>query len=139
MSSRPQIDPHTVIPSPNASPANSGSMAVNITSEPTIILKLSMPSYSYSWVGSSPVGTVSVQISNDYKKSSTGAVLNSGTWTTIYFQLNGTAMVNSAPVSGNSGNGFIDVPITGAYAIRTVYQATSGTGTLTAIINAKVS
>lgn len=130
MSSRPLIKPMKVI--------NAQSMATNITSLPTIIQMLSAPSYSYSWSGSTPVGTISVQISNDYSQNADGSVQNAGTWTSIYFQLNGSTTVSSAPVSGNSGTGFIDVPITGAYAIRTVYTAGSGTGTLTAIINAKV-
>lgn len=131
MSSRPHSKPYKVI---NAQP-----MASNITSIPTIIQMVSMPSYSYSWAGATPVGTISVQISNDYEQNVDGSVKVAGTWTSIYFQLNGSTMVNSVPVSGNSGTGFIDVPITGAYAIRTVYTAGSGTGTMTAIINAKVA
>lgn len=115
-------------------------MALSITSTPTIIQKLSMPSYSYSWTGTTPIGAVSVEISNDYSKNVDGSTRNAGTWTAIYFQLNGSpTLVNSAPITGNTGNGFIDIPITGAYAIRTVYTRTSGTGTMTAIINAKVA
>lgn len=131
MSSRPQFNPYPVI--------NAQSMATNITSTPTIIQKLSMPAYSYSWTGSTPVGTVSIEVSNDYAQNADGSVKTAGTWTPIYFQLNGAANVNSAPITGNTGTGFIDVPINGAYAIRTVYHAASGTGTITAIISAKVS
>lgn len=131
MSQRPQFSPYPAI--------NAVSMAASITSTVTVIQKLSMPSYSYSWTGSSPVGTITVDISNDYTQNSDGTVRNAGTWTSIYFQLDGMTMVNSAPVSGASGTGFIDVPITGAYAIRTVYHRVSGTGTLTSVINAKVS
>lgn len=133
MSSRPQFNPYPVI--------DAVSMATSITSTPTVIQKLSMPSYSYSWsAGATPVGTVSVQISNDYTQNADGSVRNAGTWTAIYFQLDGApTLVNSAPITGNSGNGFIDVPITGAYAIRTVYTRVSGSGTMTVIINAKVA
>lgn len=132
MSSRPQFNPYPVI--------NAKSMATSLTSDVTVIQKLSMPSYSYSWTGASPVGAVSVEISNDYSQNLDGSVKNAGTWTAIYFQLNGgSTLVNSAPVTGNTGNGFIDVPITGAYAIRTRYISTSGTGTLIAIINCKVA
>ncbi len=131
MSSRPQFNPYPVI--------NAESMATSLTSDVTVIQKLSMPSYSYSWTGTSPIGTVSVEISNDYSQNQDGSVKNAGTWTAIYFQLNGGLMVNSAPVTGNTGSGFIDVPIVGAYAIRTVFTRTSGVGTLTAIINAKVA
>lgn len=131
MSTRPYFVPYPVI--------DAESMASSITSDVTIIQKLSMPSYSYSWSGTSPVGTISVQISNDYSQNADGSVKNEGTWTAIYFQLDGGSMVNSAPVTGNTGTGFIDVPITGAFAIRTVYTRASGTGTLTATLAAKVA
>ncbi len=133
MSSRPEFAPYKVI--------NAASMGASITSTPTIIQKLSCPSYSYVWSsGSTPVGTIKVEISNDYKQNADGTVRDAGTWTAIYFQLNGGGvLVNSAPVSGNSGTGFIDVPITGAYAIRTVYTRGSGSGTLNSTICAKVS
>lgn len=99
-----------------------------------------MPSYQYVWTGSTPVGSVSVEISNDYSKNVDGSVRNAGNWTKIYFRVNGAPTeVNEAPITGNSGTGFIDVPITGAYAIRTVYERDSGTGTMTCIIAAKVS
>jgi hypothetical protein len=132
MSSRPHFVPYPVI--------DAESMATSLTSDVTVIQKLSCPSYSYSWAGTSPVGAVSVEISNDYSQNADGSVKNAGTWTAIYFQLNGAgALVNSAPVTGNTGTGFIDVPITGAYAIRTVFTRTSGTGTLTATICCKVT
>jgi hypothetical protein len=133
MSSRPQFDPFPVI--------NAKSMATNLTSDVTIIQKLSMISYSYAWSnGSTPIGAISIEISNDYSKNPDGTVRNSGTWTPIYFQLDGAAsLVNSIPISGNSGNGFVDVPITSAYAIRTVYTRTSGSGTLTVVVNGKVA
>lgn len=100
-----------------------------------------MPSYQYVWsAGSTPIGTVQIQISNDYKQNVDGSVRNAGNWTAIYFQLNGGGtLVNSAPISGNSGTGFIDVPIVGAYAIRTVYTRSSGSGTMTVTIAAKVT
>jgi hypothetical protein len=52
--------------------------------------------------------------------------------------LNGTS-VNSIPITGNTGTGFIDVDQTGAYALRLIYTAGSGTGTLSAIFAGKVS
>lgn len=139
MSTRPGIGPQTVIPNKYGSPSNGSSMATNITSAISLLKDISLPAYTYSWTGTSPVGTLAVQVSNDYSQDGQGNVLNAGTWNPIYFQLNGSSIVNSVPVTGNTGIGAIDVPITGFYAIRTVYTATSGTGTLTAIINAKVS
>lgn len=124
MSSRPQFNPYPVI-------AN-GDMSTTLTSVVTIIQKLSEISYSYSWVGTAPVGNVTVQVSNDFSQNSDGTIRNAGTWNTL--PLNA-----STAVSGNTGVGFIDITATGAYAIRTIYTPTSGTGTLNAIIAAKVS
>jgi len=124
MSSRPQFSPQPVIVN--------GNMAGSITSAVTIIQKLSEISYSYSWSGSSPSGTVSVQVSNDYSQNADGSVRNAGTWDTVPL----SAATN---VSGNTGTGFIDLVGCAAYAMRTVYTPISGTGTLQAVVNAKVS
>ncbi len=91
-----------------------------------------MLSYAVSWVGSSPVGAMSVQVSNDFSINVDGSVRNAGTWNTL-------PISPAATVSGSTGNGFIDIGATGAYAIRLVYTRTSGTGTMQAQINAKVS
>lgn len=131
MAFRPQIGPLPVI-------LNGDMSSASLTSLPTIIQKISMLSYSYSWVGSSPVGSVSIQVSNDYSLDSNGKTLNTGTWNTITFQSAGSA-VTSIAVSGNADNGGIDVFQTGFYAIRTVYARVSGTGTLQALLNGKVS
>lgn len=138
MSSRSNLRPQAVIGT-GSSPVVSGDMsAATITSNPTVLQSLTVGSYTYSWVGTAPVGTVAVQISNDYSLNPNGTVNNAGTWTTIFFTLNGSSVVSSAPVSGGTGNGIIEWT-TGAYAIRTVYTKTSGTGTLQAIVNGKVS
>lgn len=130
MSTRPQISPITVI--------NAGSMAGNLTSAVTLIPKISMMSYGCSWSGTSPVGTIAVQVSNDYSINAEGAVNNAGTWTPLYFNVAGTPS-NTLAVSGNTGTAFIDIDQLGAYAIRLVYTAGSGTGTLTVTFNGKVS
>jgi len=135
MSSRPQFNPTIVIPSPQAAPANTSSMAASIISAPTIIQKLSMVGYGLVYSGA-PVGAFSVQVSNDYTQNGDGTVNNPGHWTTITVQYGGAA-VTSIPITG-AGNGFIDITDTSAYAIRLVYTAVSGTGALTATINAKV-
>ncbi len=133
MSSRPQFSPTPVLNS-----VTGQSMTGNLTSLVTIIQKLSMVSYGVSWTGSSPVGTISVQVSNDYSTNANGSVLNSGTWNTLTFSSGGST-VTTLPVSGNTGNGFIDIDQTGAYAVRLIFTAGSGTGTLNAVINAKVA
>jgi len=113
-------------------------MATSIISAPSIPKNLSMIGYSVSWTGATPVGAISVQVSNDLTLYPNGQINNPGTWSTMAFLYNG-ATVTSIPISGNTGNGFIDITRTAAYATRLVYTATSGTGTLQAIFNAKVA
>ena len=127
--SRPQLKPQSVV--------TNGNMAGNLTSEVTILSNLSMASYGLSWSGTAPVGAVAVQLSNDYSVNPNGTVNNPGTWNTATLNYLGS-QVQSIPVTGSPGSGFIDVSDTAAYAIRLVYTATSGTGTLQVVINGKV-
>ena len=133
MSTRPQFSPMPVF---NATTGQA--MAGNLTSLVTIIQKLSMISYGVSWSGSTPVGTLSVQVSNDYAQNPDGSVKTAGTWNTVILNVGGTPSTTIA-VSGNTGNGFIDIDQMAAYAIRLIYTAGSGTGTINAVINAKVA
>lgn len=128
MSTRTNIRPTTVI--------NAVSMAADITSTVTILQSISGIGYAYSWTGTSPVGTISVQVSNDYLNAD-GTINSSAHWTTIYLNVNGTPATTIA-VSGNSGEGFANIAEIMAAAIRTIYTAGSGTGTLTAIVTGKV-
>ncbi len=97
-----------------------------------------MISYQLVWAGTTPIGAASVEVSNDFSLNPDGTIKVAGTWTTMPFNLNGTT-VTSIPITGNSGSGFIDIDATGAYAMRLVYTATSGVGTLAVTINAKVA
>ena len=128
--------PTVVIPNALGSPANGNSMAGNITSSPTIILDMYAGSYALSWTGSSPVGTVSIQGSNDYSQNAEGNVMNAGTWNVLTVNYNGSA-VTTIPITGNTGNGIIDITATGIYAVRLIYTAGSGTGSLTVTMIAK--
>lgn len=131
MSNRPFIKPFSVI--------TDGNMSGNITSDVSILQLPTVGVYTYSWSGATPVGAISIEISNDYSEGGiNGKPVNAGTWTAIYFTLNGSTVTNSAPVTGNTGTGAIEFS-TGAYAIRTKYTFTSGTGTLQAVICAKVA
>jgi hypothetical protein len=80
---------------------------------------------------------LSVEASNDCVILAAGGV-SGGTWNPIPLGLLG-ATVFSIPISGNSGNGMIDIERHGVFAVRLVYTATSGTGTLSATINGKVA
>ena len=130
MAIRPELGPIQVV--------TNGLMTASITSLVTLIPKISMLSYSYSWSGTSPAGSIAVQVSNDYSIGPTGLVVNAGTWTALYFEVAGSA-ASSFSVSGNTGTGFADIYQTGAYAIRTVYNFVSGTGTLQSWLHGKVS
>lgn len=138
MSTRTSLRPQTVIPSAQASPASTGSMAASITSAPTLLQSLTMVNYAVVWSnGSTPVGTISVEASNDCVVSSEGGV-SGGTWNTLPLDLNGVT-VTSIPLSGNSGNGMIDIDGLAAYAVRLVYTRASGSGTLAVTVTGKVA
>ena len=124
MSSRPLIKPFKVI--------TAGDMSGNLTSKVTVIDDLSMISYSVSWSGASPVGTITVQASNDYSTNADGSVRNAGTWNTL-------TLSSICAVSGNTGNGMIDIDSLAGYAVRLVYTRTSGTGVIDATVVAKVA
>ena len=124
MSSRPLIKPFQVI--------TNGDMSTNIISEVTIVDNISAISYDISWSGTTPVGTISVQVSNTYKENANStAFLVAGNWSTL-------PLSASTGVSGNTGTGAIDIQITGFSAIRLVYTASSGVGTMQAFVAAKV-
>jgi hypothetical protein len=124
VSTRPIFAPTPVI--------TNGDMTTTLTSKVSIISNISMMSYSYSWSGISPSGSITVQVSNDYSLDSTGKVLNAGTWDTL-------PLSAATTVSGNTGVGFVDIDQLGGQAIRTVYTPVSGSGTLNCIYKGKVS
>lgn len=124
MASRPLLKPFQVI--------TNGDMSADIVSEISIIDNITGVSYAVTWSGSSPVGTCSVEISDDYTENADGSERNPGTWNTM--------PLSPAPtVSGNTGNGYIDILGTVGYAIRLRYTSTSGTGSMQAIVTGKVS
>lgn len=129
MSDRPLIAPNTYVPI-----INGVSMAASINGPATVIQRLPGISYDISWTGS-PVGTFSVEVSNTVVLGPNGSVIQAGNW----YVIPSAALVGSLPVpSGSPGNGFIDVIGTEAYAVRIIYTATSGTGSLTVVAAAKV-
>lgn len=131
MSTRTNLRPNPVIIQGDMS-------AASITSSPTILQSLTSANYAVKWTGTSPIGTVQVQASDDYALTQGGALANAGTWNVVPLNLAGVS-VTTIPVTGNTGNGMIDLAGIGAYAVRLVYTKTSGVGTLNALINGKVS
>lgn len=131
MSTRTTLRPATII--------NAQSMAADITSDPTVLNSISGVSYEASWSGTSPVGTLSAQVSNSYALSSTGAVINAGVWTTVALVLDTGLVATSVPVTGNTGSVVINLTGVQEYAIRLFYDAASGVGTMSAVICGKVS
>ena len=129
MSDRPRITPNL-----NAPLINAESMTASFNGPATIINGLTGISYDLAWTGT-PTGTFSVQVSNTYSLNANGSVANAGNWNT----LPPSAFVGTIPTpAGSPGNGFIDVLGTEAYAIRLVYTAASGSGSLTVLACAKV-
>ena len=117
---------------------NKASMATSITSLPTVLQSITLVAYSITWSGTDVTGALSVQLSNDYALNPNGTVENVGTWSTMALSLSGVS-VSSIPITDNTGNGFIDIEGTAAYAIRLVYTPSAGTGLMSAVINGKVS
>ncbi len=90
-----------------------------------------MISYDISWVGTAPIGNITIQASNTYTQNAAGVVQNVGNWNTL-------TLSSTTAVSGNTGNGFIDIDTLAGYAVRLVYTPTSGTGTLNVTVSGKV-
>lgn len=129
MSSRPILVPNLDKPIINAV-----SMATSITGPATIIQLLPGISYDIVWTGT-PTGTFQVQVSNTFRQAADGTITNAGHWTT----LPAASFSGTYPVpSGSADNGFLDFVGTEAYAVRLVYTAVSGSGTLTVVAAAKV-
>ncbi len=129
MSTRTRIAPH-LLPTIDMS-------ATSTASDATILASNSTISYSGSWSGSTPVGTLALQFSDDYSLNPDGTVGNSGTWETAPIAIDG-AFVTSGTVSGNTGTFRFDVTTTAANASRLLYTKGSGTGTLTIYVTGRV-
>lgn len=127
-------DRPVIVPNLNKPLIDSVSMATNITGPATIINRLPGISYDLAWTGT-PTGTFAVQVSNTYSQNADGSVANAGNWNT----LPSAAFVGTIPApAGSPDHGFIDIVGTEAYAIRILYTAGSGSGSLTVLASAKV-
>jgi hypothetical protein len=129
MSTRTVLRPSIL---PALSLANTGS------SSPTILQGLSFVNYAITWTGTTPVGTLALETSSDYQIAPNGTIINAGTWNVAPLGVNGVYSTSIA-ISGNTGIGSIDVIQIGTYAVRLLYTAASGTGTMTIIVSGKVA
>lgn len=97
----------------------------NAQSDQTSVHNLDKASIHVTWTGTSPIGVLKVEATNDSPENP------SAVWREVSFG-------STIDISGNSGSHdliFNEIPFN---AIRLVYTATSGTGTLTAALSAKV-
>lgn len=104
-------------------PINGVSMAGNITSDPTNVQHSDNIGYLVSWTGTSPVGEIFVDVSNDEASTPT-------TWKSLDFG-------SQITVSGNSGSHDININQLPFVQIRVRYVRSSGVGTLTVKMNYK--
>lgn len=92
-------------------------MSADITSERVNVSRTGSVSVQWVWSGgSSPVGNMITQVSND-----------GSTWVDL----------NTQAVTGNSGSHMINIEEPAYMFIRALYSFSSGSGTLSCIINGK--
>lgn len=114
------------------------SLGATFTTVPTVLQSISGVNYSVSWSGTTPVGTITIEASDDYVPDTDGSPNSSGTWNPVPLMINGVYGTTIA-VSGNTGKGMIDIYGIAAYAVRFVYTRSSGTGTMNVVVTGKVA
>lgn len=115
------------------------SMASNVISAVTSIAFLDNIGLQLNFSGS-PVGSFQAQVSADYAQDDYGNVTNAGTWIAVLLTYyNGTTVVQSTSVPTTQGSPiYLDLNQLSAPYLRVVYTAGSGSGTLNALITAKM-
>lgn len=131
MSTRTRLAPETVLSAGDMS-------ATSVSTKSTVLNSLTCLSYEVTWAGATPIGTLTLEVSNSYALNPAGGVATTGTWTTVPMDVGG-AYATSIPITGNTGNGFIDVTLQAGYAARLTYTKSSGTGAINAVIAGKVA
>jgi hypothetical protein len=106
-------------------------MASSFNSAPTNVQYMDNVTYVLEWSGSSPEGTFTVQASEDYSVSSTGTVLNAGTWITLPLSATITA-------SGTADNALLDLNQLPYSWVRLAFTSSdASSGTVNAYVSAK--
>jgi hypothetical protein len=115
------------------------SMTSIVTSAVTSVQFLDNIGLQFNFTGA-PVGNFQAQVSADYAQDDYGNVTNPGNWTPIILTYwNGTMVVTGIQVPTTQGSPiYVDVNQTSAPYIRAQYIPTSGTGTLTGYLTAKM-
>jgi len=104
-------------------------MTTSVNGTPINCQSLSELGFDISWTGS-PTGTFGVQVSNTYAQSGEGVVINAGNWNNI--------VLSTVPAAtGTPGTAFINVAEIAGLWLRLNYVASSGTGTLNAVVVGK--
>jgi hypothetical protein len=101
-------------------------MSANITTEPTNVQYSDNVGLFFTWTGSSPIGTVYVDVSND-KVSGDNEPTN---WATLDFG-------STVGITGNADTGLININQVPFSWLRVRYTRTSGSGTLTINLTTK--
>jgi hypothetical protein len=110
---------------------SNGDMSLtSITSKVTNIQFLDNIGVQLDFTGS-PIGTFVVQVSADYATDYLGNVTNAGHWINVN-------LPQSPVASGSAGDIYIDLNQLSAPYLRVVYTKGSGTGTLNAVVTAKM-
>lgn len=107
---------------------NSVDISTNQTqATPTSVINMDKASIRVNWSGTSPVGELFVEVRNTAEDAALAPV---GDWFALDFG-------SPITISGNSGEHLIIFTELPHNEMRLVYEATSGTGTLTATLTAK--
>lgn len=108
---------------------SSGNMSSNLTSPVIDVRSNDNIGIELVWTGV-PVGTFSVQVSEDYQQNDSGGVVLAGDWITL-------SLENPISANGSADSAYIDINQLAAPWLRVVYTATSGSGSLNGYLSAK--
>lgn len=103
----------------NVTSINAQAMTGNILGATLDVKEAITVCAQFTWTGTSPAGVIQIYGSND--NVNFGPIAGTQTFT----------------IASNAGTECINIPTIGAAYIKAVYTFTSGTGTLTAIVNSK--
>lgn len=108
---------------------SAGDMSGSITSIACEIQLQDNIGVQLNWSGV-PVGTFSIQVSNDHREDSKGNILNPGTWVSL-------PLSPSITATGSPDSAYVDLNQLSAMYMRVVFTRTSGSGTLNAFVSGK--